>query len=46
MARNEALARFDDYFLKGAFEADLARRVTFRTESNLKAWDRALERAR
>ena len=46
MARNEALARIDDYFLKGAFEADLARRVALRTESNLKAWERALERAR
>ena len=46
MARTEALARIDDYFLKGAFEADLARRVAFRTESNLKAWERALERVR
>ena len=46
MARNEALARIDEYFLKGAFEAELARRVAFRTESNLKAWERALERAR
>ena len=46
MGRNEALARIDDYFLKGAFEADLTRRVAFRTESNPKAWERALERAR
>ena len=46
MARNEALARIDEYFLKGAFEAELARRVAFRTESNFKAWERALERAR
>ena len=46
MGRDQALARIDDYFLKGSFEADLARRVAFRTESNLKAWERALERAR
>ena len=43
MARNEALARIDDYFLKGAFEADLARRVAFRTESNLEGCEDALQ---
>ena len=46
MGRDQALARIDDYFLKGAFDADLTRRVAFRTESNPKARERALERAR
>ena len=43
MARNEALARIDDYFLKGEFEADLSRRVAFRTESNLEGCEDALQ---
>ena len=46
MGRDQALDQIDDYFLKGAFEADLTRRVAFRTESNPKACERALGRAR
>ena len=43
MARNEALARIDDYFLKGEFESYLSRRVAFRTESNLEGCEDALQ---
>ena len=43
MGRNEAIGRIDDYFLNGAFEVDLARRVAFRTESNLEGCEAALQ---
>ena len=43
MGRDEALGRIDDYFLEGAFEADLARRVAFKTESNLEGCEDALQ---
>ena len=43
MGRDEALGQIDDYFLKGAFEADLARRIAFRTESNLEGCEDALQ---
>ena len=33
MGRNEALAKIDTYFHDGMFEAELARRVAYRTES-------------
>ncbi|MEK9745688.1 MAG: M20/M25/M40 family metallo-hydrolase, partial [Candidatus Puniceispirillum sp.] len=33
MGRNEALAKIDSYFHDGMFEAELARRVAYRTES-------------
>ena len=33
--RDEALARIDSYFGNGHFETDLARRIAFKTESNL-----------
>ena len=43
MGRDQALDQIDDYFLKGTFEADLARRVAFRTESNLEGCEDALQ---
>ena len=43
MGRNEAIGLIDDYFLNGAFEVDLARRVAFRTESNLEGCEAALQ---
>ena len=43
MGRDEALGLIDEYFLNGAFEADLARRVAVRTESNLEGREDALQ---
>ena len=43
MGRDQALGQIDDYFLTGAFEMDLARRITFRTESNLEGCEDALQ---
>ena len=43
MGREKALSDIDDYFLTGAFEADLTRRIGFRTESNLEGCDDALQ---
>ena len=43
MGRDEALGQIDDYFLNGSFEADLARRVAVRTESNLEGCEAALQ---
>ena len=41
MGRDQALGQIDDYFLNGGFEADLARRIAFRTEGNLDGCDDA-----
>ena len=35
MSRDQALSKIDDYFNNGDFEAELARRIAFKTESNL-----------
>ena len=43
MGREKALSDIDDYFLTGAFEADLTRRIGFRTESNLEGCEDALQ---
>ena len=43
MGRDEALGQIDNYFVNGAFETDLARRVAFRTESNLEGCEPALQ---
>lgn len=43
MGRGTALSQIDDYFANGAFEADLARRIAFRTESNLEGCEDALQ---
>ena len=43
MGRDKALGQIDDYFLNGAFEEELARRVSFRTESNLEGCEDALQ---
>ena len=40
--RDEALARIDSYFDDGHFETELARRIAFRTESNLAGCETAL----
>ena len=43
MGRDQALGQIDDYFVNGGFEADLARRIAFRTESNLEGCEDALQ---
>ncbi len=43
MSRDQALSRIDDYFNNGDFEAELARRIAFKTESNLAGCEAALQ---
>ena len=43
MGRDQALDQIDDYFLKGTFEADLARRLAFRTDSTLEGVEDSLQ---
>ena len=43
MSRDQALSRIDDYFNDGDFEAELARRIAFKTESNLAGCETALQ---
>ena len=43
MSRDQALSRIDDYFNNGEFEAELARRIAFKTESNLAGCEAALQ---
>ena len=43
MGRDQALSRIDDYFNNGDFEAELARRIAFKTESNLAGCEAALQ---
>ena len=43
MSRDQAIAAIDDYYQNGNFEAELANRIAFRTESNLPNCDAALE---
>ena len=43
MSRDQALSRIDDYFNNGDFEAELARRIAFKTESNLAGCETALQ---
>ena len=40
--RDEALAKIDDYFNSGHFEKELARRIAYKTESNLTGCETAL----
>ncbi len=40
--RDEALAKIDDYFNGGHFEKELARRISYKTESNLAGCESAL----
>ena len=42
MEREKALNKAGEYFNIGAFEADLARRVSYKTESNLAGCESAL----
>jgi acetylornithine deacetylase/succinyl-diaminopimelate desuccinylase-like protein len=43
MSRDQALSKIDDYFNNGEFEAELARRIAFKTESNLAGCEAALQ---
>ena len=43
MSRDQALAAIEDYYDSGSFEAQLARRIHFKTESNLPNCDGALQ---
>ena len=43
MSRDLALAAIDDYYQNGTFEAELASRISYKTESNLPNSDAALE---
>ena len=43
MSRDQAIAAIDDYYQNGDFEAELAGRIAFKTESNLPNCDAALE---
>ena len=43
MSRDQALSKIDDYFNNGDFEAELARRIAFKTESNLAGCEAALQ---
>ncbi len=43
MSRDLALAAIDDYYQNGTFEAELASRISYKTESNLPNSDAALQ---
>ena len=43
MSRDQALSKIDDYFKNGGFEVELARRIAFKTESNLAGCEAALQ---
>ncbi|MFZ9135322.1 MAG: M20/M25/M40 family metallo-hydrolase, partial [Candidatus Puniceispirillaceae bacterium] len=43
MSREQALSKIDEYYHTGGFEADLARRIAYKTESNLAGCEAALQ---
>ena len=43
MSRDLALAAIDDYYQNGTFEAELAGRISYKTESNLPNCEAALQ---
>ena len=43
MSRDHALAAIDDYYQNGTFEAELAGRISYKTESNLPNCEAALQ---